>query len=387
MARYSWLAGSLTVLILTGSLAAAQTAQVSVSDPGWQTRPSTYECGTRGHKVEHRQIGLDNGIVNYALQYTGCSDPAHNGEHPCSEGNFGMPLPSPCNFYWCGFLRVLVNGQDATKYQVTDMQVVDRGGRGEMQITWSAPAADVSLRLALLPGSNHLAGLLKWRTHEGVKLETVQLQTTCYPSFFTNKRVGERHVMTPRTDLAQPQTLALQPAQDTWLYYYDKVFDKALGEGAGPCAMVLDPAGVAGGKVMVTGYPVQTQVDYQPAAGQARVAFYDFTGKTNAEAEAYLKTQGAADLAKLQALDFRPLTVQQTDLAAMAAEAKQLLTDAADDGVSAQPQVDKLLARTTELQARSQAGDWKAEADLSNAISGAANLFWRLKIFALLNRS
>lgn len=360
---------------------------VAVSDTGPQTNAATWEC-TPGHKIEKRRITLDSGALRYTFLASGCIDPSHGEERPCSEGNFGMPDPNSCNWYWGGFLQVLVNGTNATAYRIANVGVLESGARGSFQIVWAHPDADVGLRLLMLPGGNHVLAQLTWLPREAKTLDTLAVKLTCYPSFFTaaRGRTGERHCRTPRTDELQPQTLQLQPEEDTYLYYYDTVFDVAKGEGSGPCAALVAPEGVTGGNVQIGGYAVVTNLNLDPAAGSARLALYDFTGHTNAEAQGYMDGHAAGDLAELLAMDFRPASVQELDADALQTEADGLLADAADDGEAFRPRVEELLQQVRELKAAADESDWAAEAELAGLIRDSEDMFWKLKAFAALNR-
>ncbi len=359
---------------------------VSVTDTGSKIAPVTYEC-TPGHQAETRVITLDSGTIRYAFRYSGCVDPSHGEQRPSAEGNFGMPEPTAGNWYWGGFLEVLVNGTDAVRYRVADMRVTERGARGEFQVTWAHPDAEVKLRLMLLPDSNHVLAYLVWKPKPDTTIKTVAVRLRCYPSFFTaaRHRKGERHCQTPRIDQQEPETLELDAAKDAYLYYYDAVFDPARGEGDGPCAALLTPEGLQGGRVAIGDYAVMTTLDLKPDAGQYRFALYDFTGLKNAEAGAYLKAHYAEDLAQLTATDFRPEVVRRLDVAHLQADAGKLLADAADDGKALLPQVDELLARVTALKGKADEGDWAAEAEIAEALLSSDDLLWRLRTFAVLN--
>lgn len=379
------------LLVLSGGMpdlrvAAAQEASVSVRDTGVSTHPARWEC-TPGHPVEKRDFTLDNGRIRYSFAYSGCVHPSHGEKRPSSEGNFGMPSPTRANFYAGGFLGVIINGEDAITYRVKDMQVLEEGPRGVIQAIFAHPDADVGVRLMLLPGSNHVLCLISWRSREGATIESVEVKLTTYPSFFTSfhHRQGERHCRTPRTDQQEVSTLEIVPGEDAYLYYYDAIFDVANGEGDGPCATVLGPTGVIGGRVSIASYPVHSYIDYDPAAGEARLAFYDFAGLTNAEAQAYLDEHWQADQAELAATDFRPLAAQELDVAAFAEQTRALLEQAADDGEALAPQVEELLDRLEAAQARARAGDWQAEASLASLLRDSQDLLWKLRIFALLN--
>jgi len=382
-----WTGLAVGLTCIAGPASGAEVPEaVRVFDGGAQMSAASWEC-TSGHQVRKQRITLDSGLRKYTFLVSGCQDPSHEGKHPCSEGNFGMPDPISGNWYWGGFFRVLVNDVDATVCDLKDLRVTEPGPRGAFQTVWAHPDAEVGLRLLLLPGGNHVLANLVWKPTAGATIDSVRVQLTCYPSFFTaaRNRAGERHCMTPRIDQTEPTTLELQPESDTWLYYYDAVFDVAKGEGDGPCAALVGPEGVQGGRVEIGGYAVQTHLDLKPEAGDARLAFYDFSGLTNAAAEAYLRANADADLAELQAADFRPQAVRDMDLGALKAEALKLLADAAEDGPTFEPRVKELLASLDDLKGRADTGDWVAEADLATRVADSADLFWKLRAFAALN--
>ncbi len=372
---------------LLGSLAfGAEGDSVSATDSGVSTHPASWEC-TPGHPIEKRDFSLDNGLIHYSFAYSGCVHPSHGEKRPSSEGNFGMPTPTRANFYAGGFLGVIINGEDAITYRVEDMQVLEEGERGSVQAIFAHPDAEVGLRLMLLPHSNHVLALVRWAPREGAAIESVRVKLITYPSFFTtfHNRQGERHCRTPRADQQEVSTLEIVPGEDAYLYYYDAIFDVARGEGDGPCATVLGPEGVIGGQVAINAYPVTSFIDFDPAAGEARLALYDFAGLTNAEAQAYLDENWQADQAELGQIDFRPAAARTLDVAAFAEQVRGLLTAAADDGEALAPRVEELLGKLEEAQANATAGDWRAEASLSGLLRDSEALLWKLRIFALLN--
>lgn len=378
-------------LVLVLAMACAARAQesagsVSVYDHGSQIAPVTFEC-TPGHKAETHLITLDSGAARYTFRYSGCVDPSHGDLRPSSEGNFGMPDPTPANWYWGGFLQVFVNGTDAIKYRQTDMRVIESGARGGLQAIWAHPDADVGLRLLLLPGANHVLAYLTWKPRPPATVNSIAVHLRCYPSFFTaaRGRQGERHCKTPRIDKGEPETLELVPSEDTWLLFYDAIFDKAKGEGEGPCAALVVPDAVQSGKVIIGDYAVITQIALKPEAGAARLAFYDFAGLTNAQAEEYMKTHGAEDLRQLVETDFRPEPVRLLQLDRLKADVGELLAQAAEDAAPLRPKVDDLLARAAALGAQADSGDWKAEADLATLLQDSVDLLWKLRAFAVLN--
>lgn len=373
----------LGVLLAVAPLGAQE--EVVAIDGGSKIAASTYECP--GHQIDTHLIALQSTTAHYQFRYSGCQDASHGELRPSSEGNFGMPEPNACNWYWGGFFRMMINGEDAARYRVKDMRVTESDARAAFQIVWLHPDAEVGMRVLLLPGSNHVLALLTWKPREGKTLEKMQVSLTCYPGWFTNTRKGERHVKTALQDGKEPQVVEVQPAQDTYLMYYDAVFDIAKGEGNGPCAAIVAPEGVSAARVRLTNYPVITEVDLKPEAGEARLCFYDFARKTNAEAETYLKEHGAQDLAELQQADFRPEAVRALQYEQLKTEATALVNDAAEDGKALKPKVEALLTQVQALAAQAQAGDWQAEAELAQVLRNSEDMFWKLKTFAVLNRA
>lgn len=369
------------------TLARSDGGTVSVRDSGPRTAIGTWEC-VPGHTIEKREFSLENGRVRYSFAYSGCIDPSHGEKRPSSEGNFGMPSPVRGNFYAGGFIGVIINGEDAVTYRVVDMQALEEGTRGSFQAIFAHPDAEVGLRFMLLPEANHVMCQVSWRPREGAAIESVQVKLTTYPSFFTSfhHREGERHCKTPRTDQQEVSTLEIVPGEDAYLYYYDAVFNVANGEGDGPCATLLPPEGVVGGKVAIASYPVTSFIAYDPAADEARLAFYDLAGLTNAEAAAHLDENWQADQTELRRIDFRPKATQNLDVAIFSADMRRLLAEAADDGEALRPKVEKLLGRLGEERAKAESGDWQAEAGLSTLLRDSEELLWKLRIFALLNR-
>ena len=359
---------------------------VSMHDGGVTYSPASFEC-IAGHKVEKRKITFDSGAVCYTFQYSGCVDPSHGDKRPSAEGNFGMPEPTPANWYWGGFLRLLINGVDAINYKVEDWKVMESGSRGSFQAIFAHPEAEVCPRMVMLPDSRCAMCSLQWKPRSGATIRSVVIELRCYPSFFTaaRHRRGERHCLTPNSDTPEPQTLQINPTADVWLLFKDNVFDVANGEGDGPCAVLIDPRNITGGRVVVGGYAVMTTLDCRPEAGQARLGLYDFTKWTNAQAENFMRNQGMKDHATLLATDFRPLSVQQLNIERWKAEAEQLLIQAGEDASPFRKQVESLLAKAANLKAQCDQGDWRAEAQLAAEIAASADLFWKLRAFAILN--
>lgn len=376
---------SLLLAGLPAGAAPTPAGDVHVEDSGPQ-RETSHAKGHEGHAWEKRSVTMDSGAAQYRFQYSACVDPSHGDARPSSEGALGMPGPSAANWYHGGFLFLTINGKEVTGFRLTDLGVIETGVRGAFQMVWDHPDATVGLRLLMPAGANHVLAHLAWKPKAGAEIKSVSLRLDCYPSFFTawHHRQGDRHVASPRIDRREGQPFELAPAEDTYLYYYDTVFDTAREECEGPCALLFDPRSVEAGRVQIGGYAVQSIFTLKPAAGEARLAFYDFHGQTNADAAAYLKAHGADDRRQLETLDFRPPAVQALDAGKLKAELEGLLAAAGDDAKPFRPRVSALLEKVAALKPRADAGDWQAEAELATALAESNDLVWKLRIAALL---
>lgn len=381
------LAALVAVFAVSGSsLAENAPSEVSVQDSGPQHSQATDEKH-QGHKWERRTMTLDNGTARYTFQYSACVDPSHGDQRFGYEGYFGMPGPSSCNWYHGGFLFVSLNGKDIGSFPLSNMQVVETGARGTFQMVFEHPDAVVRLRTMLLPGANHVLADLTWKARLQAEVKTITLRTVCYPSFFTawHHRQGDRHCSTPRADKHEPEVLELDPEKDTYLYYYDTVFDVAKGEGEGPCAMMFTPECIKSGRVQIGNYGVTTELEAKPEARRLRLAFWDFNGKKNAEADTYFKAHGVEDQRQLAQVDFRPEPIVRLNVAQLQAEAEKYLKQAGEEAKAYRPQVEELLGKVRDLKGKADEGDWKAETELATVLAESTTLFWKLKIAALLN--
>lgn len=361
-------------------------APVSVKAHGPTYRQSWKE-GHRDHKFEERSIVLDSGTRCYTLKYCACVDPSHPGVRALEEGYIGMPTPTPANWYHSGFFFVRVNGQEVGELPLLDMRATEFGARGACHMVWETPDALVRVQFLLPSASERLLSQVTCTPKEGRDVESIEVLLRCYPSFFTShhRRQGDRTLITPRTESHEPAAVPLEPAADTWLLYQDGVFDPARGEGDGPCAMMFLPDQIAGGTVQLTSYPVNTTLKALPGVRRLRFAFWDFSGRTNAEALALLREHGEEARNQLQEIDFRPPDLAAFDAAAAPRDLQTLLTAAGQDGTRLKPEAETLMGRLVDLRTRAEQGDWAAEADFAQAWSAYDALRWKLRIYGLLN--
>ncbi|OGV73667.1 MAG: hypothetical protein A3K19_19010 [Lentisphaerae bacterium RIFOXYB12_FULL_65_16] len=293
----------------------------------------------------HRQSAtFPLGPATYTISYYAKFAEGDSSKMLGTEGAIGMPAPTSCNWYHSGFLFIELNGVDiaATSF-IHSMTVSEIGQRGILDMVWQHELADVRIRFLGLPDADHLP--CEITLEPKTELTSIKVHARCYPSFFTSwhKRQGARRIQTPAT-LVKEGEKATVPAKDNgWAVFYDEVFDVAKGEGEGPCAMLLLPEEGQEISFVPTGYPVETYITFPPATRTIRMAFWDFKGKTNADALERLRTGAEAVRQALQTADFTPQPVRSFDANLFRTELEKALQSAA---------VKELLgAKTAEVQA------------------------------------
>jgi hypothetical protein len=180
------------------------------------------------------------------------------------------------------------------------------------------------------------------------------------------------------------------PAKDNWWgVYYDEVFDVAKGEGDGPCGLLLVPDGATQIALEPGSYGVGTRIAYAPHVRRIRLAFWDFTGKTNAGALARVRTGADAVRKELAALDFTPDAVRGVDVAALRAEVRRALqSDAVRKSLG--PKVAAVRAWLEQygpvLEKRQPGAGIEAEQRLLQSIDKYRDFSWEVKLAELLEK-
>lgn len=378
------LAAVLTGITLAATLSAQDgkpTVKLSLGPP--KTRSLK---GRRGHETEtlhERVASFDLGRHSYAISYKAGYDKAKPGRAFPLEGYVGMPRPSACNWYHSGFLQVLMNGEDVGRRAISSMLVAERGSRGILDMVWHHELGDVRIRFLGLPGRDCLHCEITVEPRGPLASLTVKVR--CYPSFFTSwhKRVGARRIKTPHALIKEGQRAKLPARDHWWAVYYDEVFDVAGGEGVGPCALLLDPAQASDITFAPGGYAVDTVMSFSPGTRRIRLAFWDLSKRTNAEALAHISRLAPDVRRELHRMDFTPAGVREFDVAAVRTHLEEALR---------LPPVRKQLAgqiaevRTLLGMHTSDAGasSIAAEERLLQAIDKYRGFIWEVKLAELL---
>ncbi len=275
--------------------------------------------------VLHEQEADFHLATTYGIRYTVAVDKAHPETVRPVEGYIGMPRPTACNWYHSGFLFILLNGRDIGSTPLSSMAVAESGPRAICDLVWHDVLADVRVRFLGLPDSDHLCCEISFDPKQEIRSLAIRLN--CYPSYFTawNHRDGARRVQTPAALVEQGKSATL-PAKDNWWgLYYDEVFDVAKGEGEGPCGLMLMPQEAQEITLQPGDYAVGTTLTYPPQTRRLRLAFWDFAGRTNAQALSRMRKDAGALRQELAGLDFTPACVRGFDVAGVRAELEKAL--------------------------------------------------------------
>ena len=328
---------------------------------------------------------IATGKVRYGVLYAAAPDPKHKGRLLASEASFGMPLPSSANWYHGGFLFLRVNTDTINHYPIQSGAVIEQGRRGIADWVWNVPSSVVRVRVLAEENSDHLKVQILLRPK--VKITRVAVSLRAYPSFFTSwhKRKGDRHVTTPTRDVKQGQHAKLVPKDDWYLFLYDTVFDVAKGEGDGPCAVMMLPEQVASAGVQVGSYCVPIELNVKPQQTEVRLAFWDFTGKANADALASLRSRAGALQRSLRETDFRSALLATFDVARERKRVAGYLKSGGKKAAALRAKADAALDAVARLCDAVRKGEWQLSGELAGKVRAYGKILWDVKFFALLN--
>lgn len=344
----------------------------------------------RGQIVRSQQATFTLDKLRYAIKYSYGLDTLHGDKLFTGEGYLGMPLPASCNWYHSGFLFILINGQDiGTRSRASSVVVAERGSRAILDVVWHDELADVRARFLALPGHDHLDCEIAIDPRQPVN--SVALRLACYPSYFTsaNQRNGARRIQTPAALITQGQRVKAPAKDHWWAVYYDEIFDVALGEGEGPCGLMLVPEEPTEIAFEPGGYGVSTRITYPAQTRRMHLALWDFKGRTNAETLAGFRQAAARTRQELTRLDFTPTAVRGVNLGQLRSEVQQALQAPAIRaalGKQKTAEIEAWLAEYTPVEPGRPASAIASEEQLLHALDKYHDFSWEVKMAELLSR-
>lgn len=321
------MAACVALAALASACAQPPTPRVSVTDHG--PRTSIAGPGAPTHTVGLPRlmhlIVMDTGVKTMGLQYTVAHDEKQPGVAIPGEGYIGMPKPVSCNWYHGGFFDLVINGESIGTTPIHSLVGRGVGGRGQVDFVFDTPLSLVRIRFVALAGSDALycQALLEPKA----EITSLRLLLRCYPSAFVSN--ADRHVLTATRDLAQGERVELDVANESWLLYYDRIFDAGhvspTRTGVGPCSVLWPGTQVDKVGFTVASYGIETAMDIKPEVRDLRLVFFDYAGTTNKAAVADLRRRADELLRELGAFPFTDDGITNWPLARKQQEVAQIL--------------------------------------------------------------
>jgi len=367
----------------------AQTKEVIVNDGEWRPHVST-DPRQSGAILKDKTISLNTGAVTYGIRAATAVSADGKAVVP-AEGYLGMPQPASENWYHGGFMAISLNGTDIGSAPLKEMRVIETGERGAFDVIWDAAEASVRVRFLALPGDDKL--FCEIALEPKTELKSVNIKAICYPSFFTSwhKQKGHRVVESPASKAEEGAKFTMDPQKDWALIYYDTIFDFAAERGVGPCAMLFLPEQIQSGKITVGDYAVPTDLTPAPGVQTIRLIFWDFKGRSNKDAIAYMKAKAAACRDELRKMSFVNRTLAGFDFAKNKAETDAAIASAKGTEPFAKKiaEIDAKLGPICEkvktVIASGQAMPFALEDEALKLIAEREQVHWKLKFHVLLN--
>lgn len=372
-----------------GAPAANEPGRVIYQDRGRDERvinsPTAPEH-VRGLTGVSHQMDLDSGKVVYGLRYCAAVNPRLAGGALPGEGYIGMALPSQCNWYYGGFLDLLIDGRSVGTTRLHSLSGRAHGRTGHVDFIFDTTQAVVRIRFVVKADDDALYTQVLLEPKAAI--ESIRLVARCYPSAFSSD--AERHVLTPARALDRGRTVELDLARETWLLYTDRLLDKgahiAPHTGVGPCAVLWAAGQTARGGIGVGNYGIDTRFDLDPGRRDFRFVFFDYAGRSNAVAEADLRGRADALQREISTFAFTDPRVAGWAPAERRAEVQALLAKAQDVAEIArryEQWTEKLAAALARVRAAA-AGSILAEAEASAIVSEWEQGLPELKLRAIL---
>jgi hypothetical protein len=321
------------ILVLAASVvtAQAQTPSVIVNDHGAHSAlagPGAPQSVIGLQRYGH-EISMDTGVKEYGLFYTVAHDDKRPDVAVIGEGYIGMPKPTGANWYHGGFFDLQINGQTIGTTRVHAVTGRSVGDRGVVDFVFSTPMAVVRIRFVTLAGNDALYCQALLEPKQEIKSLRVVLR--CYPSAFVSN--AERHVLTPTRDLAQGEKAELDPAQEWWLLYYDRIYDAGYVSPThtGGCSVLWPGSQAEKVGFTVGGYGTDTTMELKPQLRDFRFVFFDYQGTKNEAAMADLRQRADGLLQQLATFPFADPSVANFPLAQKQQDIQKMLVAMPDE--------------------------------------------------------
>ncbi len=228
-----------------------------------------------GRQIE-QSVSLANTVASYTLSYDAVHV-ADRNEITSSQWGWtqeyvplGMTEPSQPNWYYQAFFNWYFDDESIYNRPATPRVVRESGEDGMIEYAWETPNASVSIRFAMVTGSDKLLMFGSYEPKQ--RVERSYLRLICYPSFFSEPR--ERAVTTALGTWRPGDTIDLDLEQERWVLYEDTGEGRA---GQGPAGLILGtPDAFSSVQIPVGAYGIETRIELKPEARRFALALYDF---------------------------------------------------------------------------------------------------------------
>lgn len=377
------------ILLAMLSAAAAQPGDVAVRVTPMGHRPNQAK-DHEGHDAVTQGATLTSSAITYALNHTSCWHDTHGPAGAAGDSYLGMSQPTAANWYNGGFLRLRINGEDLGSAPLQEIWSAEQGRRGSLKLYFDHPRAGVLVSMLLHEGDDRL--FITIGLSPKTEITSLSVSLLSYPSYFTywNKRDGDRKGMTATQTYPQAdgKPVTLDPSAQSWVAFYDTIFDPAKGEGDGGCAVAWMPDQVAEAKLVVGSYACTADLTYKPDTRLLRLCFWDFNKQPNQSALARLAAILPQTKEDLRVLNPLPLAISEFDVEAKAATARAQMAGVAGRGPLEQrlaQQTAEIRQMRAELMAQRAADPAQAEKLLMGKLEAFEQLLWDVKFFVLIH--
>ncbi len=173
---------------------------------------------------------LSNTLQSYELVYSACDDPRKTGTQDRSRisayypPGFGFNKPRPHLWYYNGYLLVKVDDDGLSHYAIRDIEQVEVGKNGRVDLAWETPRGSFRLKSVMVPDHEGLFQELEFIPSR--PFQRIQVSFRSYPQGF-----------------AKPARAFHKVEQEhrSWVLLGDDIRDRAYGKGMGPGAMLILP--------------------------------------------------------------------------------------------------------------------------------------------------
>ncbi len=238
-------------------------------------------------------------MANYELSYSAVHSAdgteIQSGSWGWTQGYvpLGMSAPSQPNWYYQGFFNWQLDDESIHTRPAQVRIVHESGQSGMVEYSWEMPNASVTIRFAMVTGSDKLLMFGEYEPKQPV--ERSFLKFVCYPAFFPEPR--ERAVTTALGTRRPGDTVLLDLEQEHWLLYEDT---SRPGDGSGGM-IVGTPDAFASVEVPVGAYGIVTTLELKPGVRRFALGLYDFPTMDDYEqTRAYFGGLGDLEAAALE---------------------------------------------------------------------------------------